>query len=252
MTRYPPEFAGTAAPAAIDHVGDDAEERERGRARLRRGRPRQRGDHDASGFRLPPRVDDRAAAPADDPVIPHPRLGVDRLAHGAEQPQAGQVVRRRPLFAPAVERADRRRRGVEDVDLVPLDKIPEAVRVRVVGRALVHQAGGPVQERPVQDVAVPRYPTDVGRAPVGVLVLQVEHVLRGQVHVDHVPAGGVHDALGLSRRAARVEREERVLGVERLRFGLLRSLGHHVVPPVVPSLLDIDLPSRIACTRRRS
>ena len=186
-------------PAAIDDFGNDAEERERRGPRLCRGGSRQRGDHDAARFRLPPGVDDGAAASPDDAVVPHPRLGVDRFSHGAEQPQAGQVVGRGPLLAPAVEGADRGGRGVEDVDLVPLDDVPEPVRVRVIRRTFVHQAGCPVQQGPVKDVAVARNPPDVGRAPVGVFVFQVEHVLGGQVHVDHVPARRVHDALGLSR-----------------------------------------------------
>ena len=35
----------------------------------------------AAGFRLPPRIHDRAAAFADHAVIPFPRRRIDRLAH---------------------------------------------------------------------------------------------------------------------------------------------------------------------------
>ena len=83
------------------------------------------------------------------------------------------------LLAPAHEGADRRRRGVEDRHAVLLDDRPEAVLVGVVGRALVHHAGRAVGQRPVDDVAVAGDPADVGRAPVDVVVLQVEDVLRG-------------------------------------------------------------------------
>ena len=60
-------------------------------------------------------------------VIPHPGLGIDPFADGAQQAQARQVVLVDPLVAPLDERADGRRRGVEDVDLVRLDDLPEAV-----------------------------------------------------------------------------------------------------------------------------
>ena len=48
---------------------------------------RQRRYQDAPGLGLPPGIDDRAAPFTDDIVVPGPGLGVDRLSHGAEQPQ---------------------------------------------------------------------------------------------------------------------------------------------------------------------
>ena len=81
---------------------------------------------------------------------------------------------RRPFVAKAHEGADGRGRGVEDVDLVPVDDAPEAVRLREVGRAFVHQAGRAVLQRAINDVAVAGHPADIGRAPVDVLILQIE------------------------------------------------------------------------------
>src|ERR671912_506578 len=50
--------------------------------------------------------------------------------------------------------------------------------VGVVGRALVEHRRAAIRERPVDDVAVPGDPADVGRAPVHVAVgLEVEHHL---------------------------------------------------------------------------
>ena len=72
------------------------------------------------------------------------------------------------LRPPLHVRPDRGRRGVEDRHAVTLDDRPPAVLVGEVGRALVEDAGRPVAERPVDDVAVARDPADVGRAPVDV------------------------------------------------------------------------------------
>ena len=117
---------------------------------------------------------------ADVLAVPHPRLGVDRLADASEQPERREVVLRRVLRPPLHVRADRRRRRVQDRDLVALDDVPPAVLVREVGRSLVQDARGAVAERPVDDVAVPRHPADVGGAPVDVLLgLQVEDVVVG-------------------------------------------------------------------------
>ena len=78
------------AVALVDDLGRDPRERPRRRARLGRGDPRQRRDHDRAGLGLPPGVDDRAALAADHLVVPEPRLRVDRLADRAEQPQLGR------------------------------------------------------------------------------------------------------------------------------------------------------------------
>src|SRR5262249_38697656 len=108
-----------------DDVGDDAEEGKAGRSRLRVSSAEQRGHHDGARFRLPPGVDDGAAAAADGLVVPDPRFGVDRLADRSQEPQAREVALLRPLVPPADEGADGRRRRVEDGDLEPLDHAPE-------------------------------------------------------------------------------------------------------------------------------
>src|SRR5579884_3316795 len=64
-----------------NHIRRNPRQRQRRRARLRRRRARQRRNHDHPGFRLPPRIDDRAAVAADHVAIPHPRFRIDRLAH---------------------------------------------------------------------------------------------------------------------------------------------------------------------------
>ena len=159
-----------------------------------------------------------ALAAADVLAVPEPRLGVDRLADRAEQPQRRQVELRRDVVAPLHERPDRGGRGVEDRDLVLLDDLPPAALVRGVGRALVDHLGRAVGQRSVDDVGVAGHPADVGGAPVDV-GLGV-HVVDDRVRVGRlrqVAARRVEDALRLPRGARRVEDEQRVLAVVRRR-----------------------------------
>jgi hypothetical protein len=116
---------------------------------------------------------------------------------------------------------------------VPLDDVPEAVEAGRVGRALVHEGGGAIGERPVDDVAVPGDPPDVGGAPVGVFFLYVEEVLHGEARLEEIAGRRVHDALGLPRGAARVQDEERMLGVDGHGLELRRRRRHLLVPPHV-------------------
>ena len=109
--------------------------------------------------------------------------------------------------------AHRRRRGVEDVDLVLVDHFPEARARRIVRNAFEHQRRRAVRERPIDDVAVTRHPADVGRAPEDVAIVIIEHIFVGEGGVQRVAGGGVQHALRLSGRSRRVEDEQRIFGV---------------------------------------
>ena len=211
MTRLPEAAPSRNAALLVDQRRLDAEERPRRRAGLELGGAGQRRDEDAAGLRLPPGVDDRAAAVADHAVIPLPGLRIDRLADRAEQPERRAVGALDVVVAGAHQRADGGGRRVEDVDVPLVDHVPEARRRRIVRHALEHQRGGAVGERAVQDVAVARHPADVGRAPVDVAVVVVEHVLVRHRGEDEIAARGVQHALRLAGRARGVEDEQRVL-----------------------------------------
>src|SRR5207245_9944282 len=98
----------------VEHLGVDAWKQESRRARLENRERRQRRDEDVTRLGLPPRVHDGATAPADDLPVPHPGLRVDRLADGAEQPQAREIATLRVFVAPLHERTNRGRRRVTD------------------------------------------------------------------------------------------------------------------------------------------
>ena len=126
MTRLPAAAPSRILPSPSTSAGLHAEEGQRRRAGLLVDGAGQRRDHDAAGLRLPPGVDDRAAAVADDAVIPLPGFRIDRLADRAEEPQRFPRGLLHVLLAGAHQRADRGRRGVEDVDAVLVDHLPEA------------------------------------------------------------------------------------------------------------------------------
>ena len=129
-------------------------------------------------------------------MIPFPRFRIDRFADRAEQPQrraAGLLDR---PFARAHQRADRGRRGVEDVDLVLVDDLPKPRHRRIIRNALEHQRGRAVGERAVDDVAVAGDPADIGGAPVNIAVVIVEDILMRHRRENEIAAGGVNDALG--------------------------------------------------------
>ena len=219
----------------IDDLGLQPEEWASGRAGLQVGCARQRCNQNAAGLGLPPGVDDRAACVADDAVIPFPGLGIDRLADRTEQFQrlaAGSLHR---FLARRHERADGSRRGIENIDLVLIDDIPEA-RDRGIGRhTFEHQGRRAVGERPIDDVTVPRHPADIGRAPVDIAIVIVEDVLMRHRGKDQIAARGMQHALGLAGRARCVEDEQWVFGLHLLGLAFGRDLGRFLmIPEVAP------------------
>jgi hypothetical protein len=242
-----PEVAPPSRPRRRRRpAGDDAEEGLAGRARLHLVRGGEGGDHDPAGLGLPPGVDDRAMLVAHGPPIPEPGLRIDRLADAAEQADRAAVVLLHRRLALAHQGADRGRGGVEDVHPVPLDHVPEAREVGMVGHALEHQAGRAVGERAVDDIAVAGDPAHVGGAPEDLARPIVEHVMEGGRGPDRIAAGRVQDALGLAGRARRVEDEERILGAHRLARAMVGHCGAERVVPMVAALAHPDLVAEMA------
>ena len=196
-------LAGAVQDVAIgiDDLRSHTEEGPRRGTGLQRGRTGQRADQDSAGLGLPPGVNNRAAVVTDHAVIPFPGFRIDRLADRAEQPQRGARGLFHRLLARPHQRADGGWRGVEDVDLVLVDHLPEARHRRIIRHALKHQRRRAIGERAIDDVAVAGDPADVSRAPVDIAVMVVEHILMRHRRIDEIAAGRVHDALGRARRA---------------------------------------------------
>ena len=173
-------------------------------------------------------------------AVPHPCFRVDGLADGAEQAERIELELVDELVAPLDEGADGGGRGVEDGDLVVVDDLPEAREVREVGRAFVHEDGGAVLQRAVDDVGVAGDPADVGGAPVDVVVLQVEDVFAGEVGLHRVAAGGVEQALGLAGGAGGVEDVERISESSGSAGQSVACVGDQIVPPVVAAGDHVD------------
>ena len=252
ITSRPPCPAGTGSPDGVTTSGTMPGKGTGGGAGLSGNRAWKRCDHDGAGFRLPPGVDDRAAAFADHIAIPHPGFRIDWLAYSSEQAETVEAVFLRILISPLDECADRRRRRVEDGDLVLVDDLPEAVEIGKVRRALVHERGDAVLQDSVDDVGVSCDPADVGRAPVDVVLFEIEDQLAGQIGLDGIAAGRMYQALGLAGGARGVKDVQRIFGVQLLSRAIRRCSCHQIVPPVVSAGGACGSVSLTACRPRHS
>ena len=190
-----------------------------------------------AGFGLPPGVDDGAAGVAHHLVIPVPGLRIDRLAHRAQQAQAGAGTAGDRLVAHRVQGANGRGRGVKGVYLVLVDHFPAAPRVRVGGHALENQRGGAVGKGAVDDIGVTGDPADIRGAPVDLALAVIEDILERHGGLQQVAPGGMQHTLGLAGGAGGVKNEQRVLRVHGLRRAVAGGAGGGLVVPDVPPFL---------------
>ncbi len=125
------------------------------------------------------------------------------------------------------ERANQRGRNAQRGDLVAFHQRPQAVRFRIVQRAVVEHHGRAQQQRS-EDQPRPHHPAHV-RDP-GMQVKAVAQILGG---LDGKSAVRMYRALGLARCAGSIKDHQRVFRGGRRRLGLIAGLRHQIVPPMI-------------------
>src|SRR5436305_426376 len=105
-------------------------------------------------------------------------------------------------------------RGVEAVDPVIFNELPNPVRLRPVRCAFIHERSGAIRQRAVDDIAMSGYPADISGAPVNVLFPQVEDIFGCRINPNQVTPGRMQNALRFSSRSTGVKNVERMLAIE--------------------------------------
>ncbi|CCJ99693.1 hypothetical protein BN130_2403 [Cronobacter malonaticus 507] len=218
-----------------------AEERTRGGTGFEFGRAWQRRNHEAAGFGLPPGVDHRAFFIADFLPVPLPRFRVNRLADGTENAQRRTVSPVDSLVAFRHQRANGRRRGIENIHLVLIHHLRHTVGGGPVRHAFKHQRGGAAGERPVEQIAVASHPAHIGGAPVDIARMVVKGVEECGRCVNQIAAGSMQHAFRFTGRARGVENKQRIFGVHL--DGLMMRAGflHQLAPPEIASFMPFDV-----------
>ena len=83
--------------------------------------------------------------------------------------------------------------------------MPPPPGIRIVRFAFCGEDRGSVQERTIDDVTMTRHPTGIGHTEIHIVILQIEHILRGNVRANHVAPMHVHHAFGFTGRAGGIE-----------------------------------------------
>ena len=161
----------------IQQLRLDAKKRFAGTARPHGMGVGQGGYHHAAGFCLPPCIYDGHIFFANNTVIPTPCLWINRLTHRAQQADGGQVMLFNRCVTLPHQGADCGWRGVKDIDLMPFAHIPKTTEIRIVGNTLKHKLSRAVEQRAINDIAMPCDPANIGRAPEYLSILIIKCVV---------------------------------------------------------------------------
>src|SRR5262249_49380393 len=154
-------------------------------------------------FGLPPRVDYSRSALPHHVVIPPPYRRLDGLAHRGHMLEP--VVIFRWLVVPGTpQRADRRRRSMENIYVEFFGNAPRAPGIRKSRKPLIYDTGGSERQRPVHDVGMTGDPTDIGHTPVNVLGMDVLNIFRGTSHISEISSRAVLTAFRFAGGTTRV------------------------------------------------
>ena len=171
------------------------------------------------------------------------RVGIQALPGEKERAQAGGVVPAKKFAARIflLDRAERRWRREQHLDVVLGDHAPEAAGVRRPYRlALVNHRRASVQQRRVHDVRMAHCPPEIGGGPEHFARLHAEHGLHRPFQRHGVTTVVPHNALWRAGRARRIEDVERIGGGNR-RAAHGRGSGGQCMP--------IEVAARQAITR---
>src|SRR5712692_2713400 len=141
----------------------------------------------------------------------------------------------RELISMFHQRPNGRRSSVQNRYGVVLYDAPDAVGLGIIESAFKHDTGQTMHERPEDNVAVSRYPANVGSTPVNVLIPTVKDPFLSSIDMDQVASGAVDCTLRLSSRSRSIQDVQRMRRLHRNWLEKGRCFLHHFIPPLVPT-----------------
>ncbi|CAH0311890.1 hypothetical protein SRABI106_04076 [Rahnella aquatilis] len=114
-------------------------------------------------------------------------------------------------------------------------------RCRIIWYTFKHQADGSARQRAVEQIAVARYPADIGRTPVDIAIMIVKGVFEGQGRIDQITARGMQYAFRFTRGAGGIKDEKRIFCFHFFGRTICRNAFNCIMPPDVTTLFPFPL-----------
>ena len=90
---------------------------------------------------------------------------------------------------------------IELGNLVFFDHLPKTPKVRVRRHAFKHHRRRSIGQRAVDDIGMPRNPSNIRGTPVDIFFTVLEYVLKGVGGINHIACRGMQHPFGFTRRS---------------------------------------------------
>ncbi len=130
--------------------------------------------------------------------------------------------------------------SIKNRHAILFNNIPHTPRIRSTGRAFIHYRCGTVGKRPINNVAVPRNPTDIRSTPVYIRILQVKNPFGGNVSIQIVSSSCMHNSFGFTGTTRSVENKQHILAVHLFGGTICAHTLLQIMPPMVTSWFHVS------------
>ena len=73
------------------------------------------------------------------------------------------------------------------------DNTPESRTVRIGWHTFKHQGYRAIGQWPIDDIAMPRHPANIGSTPIDITIMVIKNILMRHRGVNHIAARGVEN-----------------------------------------------------------
>ena len=111
--------------------------------------------------------------------------------------------------------------------------LPKAIKSWVRRHTFKHDCSRPIGQRAINDIGVPRDPTNICSTPVHIVGLTLKHIFKGVSGVNHIAPTSVYHPFWFSRRARSVEDKQRIFTVHHFSWAIVIDFFQLFMPPFI-------------------
>ena len=106
----------------------------------------------------------------------------------------------------------------------------------MIWSTFIHHLGDSVLHNSIDNVSVSCNPTYISSAPINIVLLQVENILRSKVAKYLVTRRGVHDAFWLPCRATGVEQKQQIFRFHFFGGAIVAHISDEIMIPTITAI----------------
>ena len=133
------------------------------------------------------------------------------------------------------------RSGIELVDSILFNHSPPSASIGIGRHALIHHGRTSRCQRSIDDVCMPRNPSNIGSTPVGIFLFDIEYPLHRQLRPQNIASLSVLYPFWFASTSRSVEQKERIFAIHNFRLAHFWHILDKGVVVVISTFFPADL-----------